>query len=66
MTAGRDSLMSREAFEGLVREHQNMVYSIALTYCRDPHAAEDIRQEAFIRAHKAINGLTDRSRLKMN
>lgn len=56
--------MDPAAFEHFVREHRNMVYSVALTYCKDAHAAEDISQEAFLRAHRSMDGLADRSRLK--
>lgn len=56
--------MEPEAFDHFVREHRNMVYSVALTYCKDAHAAEDISQEAFLRAHRSVDGLADKSRLK--
>ena len=56
--------MDPTAFEHFVREHRNMVYSVAWTYCKDAHAAEDISQETFLRAHRSVDGLADRSRLK--
>ena len=56
--------MDPDAFDRLVREHRKMVYSIAMTYCRDAHTADDIAQETFIRAHRAFNGLADHSKLK--
>ena len=60
----QDVPMTPETFDRMVREHQKMVYSIALAYCRDPHTADDIAQETFIRAHRSINGLLDGHKLK--
>lgn len=40
-----------EAFAELFREHFQPVYNYALSLCNDPASAEDLTQEAFIRAH---------------
>ncbi|MCX7774398.1 MAG: sigma-70 family RNA polymerase sigma factor [Clostridia bacterium] len=43
-----------EAFEELVERYQRLVYSIALSYMKDPQLAEDAAQEAFIKAYTHI------------
>jgi RNA polymerase sigma-70 factor (ECF subfamily) len=44
------------AFEELVRDHQDTVYGVALRLVGDPHDAEDIAQDAFVRAYRALAG----------
>lgn len=44
-------------FAGLVREHQSMVYSLALHVLRDPAAAEDAAQDVFLRLHRNLGEL---------
>jgi RNA polymerase sigma factor (sigma-70 family) len=57
-----DDLASRlardldKAFEALVLAEQDLVYGIALRSTRDPAAAEDIAQDAFVRAYRALSG----------
>jgi RNA polymerase sigma factor (sigma-70 family) len=51
------------AFEALVVAHGARVYSIALRMVGDPHEAEDIAQDAFVRAHRALAGW-DPSRIR--
>ncbi|REK19794.1 MAG: RNA polymerase subunit sigma-24 [Actinobacteria bacterium] len=46
----------RAAFAALVREHGDMVYTLARRLVGDPHLAADISQEALIRAWKALPG----------
>ena len=41
-------------FERLVRVHQDRLYSFALALCRRPDEAEDVAQDAFIRAYRAL------------
>jgi RNA polymerase sigma-70 factor (ECF subfamily) len=45
-----------DAFPDLVRALQDDVFSGALRMTRDRHAAEDITQEAFVRAYRALGG----------
>jgi RNA polymerase sigma-70 factor (ECF subfamily) len=47
--------MQETDFEGIVRRHQDRIYGFALALTRDHHEAEDVAQEAFIRAHRALN-----------
>lgn len=56
--------MNARAFERLVREHQQMVYCVALSYCKDPAAAEDVAQEAFLKAYRSFDELRQPARLK--
>jgi RNA polymerase sigma-70 factor (ECF subfamily) len=42
------------AFAELVHRHQRFVYNLALRGVNDPHEAEDIAQEAFLRAWQAL------------
>jgi RNA polymerase sigma-70 factor (ECF subfamily) len=46
----------REAFGELVLRHQKMVYNLARYMLGDPHAAEDLSQEAFLHAYRALPG----------
>ncbi len=40
-----------DAFEELVNRYQRLVYSLALNYMKDAGLAEDVAQEAFIKAY---------------
>lgn len=40
------------AFAEIVREHQAMVYSLALHFLRDPATAEDVAQEVFLELYR--------------
>jgi len=42
------------AFEPLVRAYQNRLYLFALRYCACPPDAEEIVQDAFVRAYRAL------------
>jgi RNA polymerase sigma-70 factor (ECF subfamily) len=42
------------AFETLVQEHASFVYNLALRTLNDAHEAEDVAQEAFVRAWQAL------------
>jgi RNA polymerase sigma-70 factor (ECF subfamily) len=50
-----------QAWETLVNEHQQSVFRLAYLFTGDPDEAEDITQEAFIRAFHSI-GKFDPSR----
>ncbi len=43
-----------DAFAGLVRAHAPYVYNLALRLLRDPLEAEDLSQETFLRAWRAL------------
>ena len=44
----------KTAFDLLVRKYQHKVVKLALRYVRNPAEAEDIAQEAFIKAYRAL------------
>lgn len=44
----------REAFAALVTRHQRYVYNLAYRLLRDPSEAEDLAQEAFLRAWRGL------------
>lgn len=50
--SGRES--GTEAQEELYRRHGPAVFAYARTCCRDPHTAEDLASEAFIRTLQAV------------
>jgi len=43
-------------FEDLVREHQDRLYTLALRYVGVPSDAEELTQDAFVRAYRALAG----------
>lgn len=51
-----------EAFEELVRAYLGHVYRLALHLVRDPFLAEDVTQEALIRAFRSIGSFRGRSK----
>ena len=42
------------AFGELVRRHQDFVYGAAMRVVRNPTVAEDLAQEAFVRAYRGL------------
>ena len=44
----------KTAFDLLVRKYQHKVVKLVTRYLRDPADAEDVAQEAFIKAYRAI------------
>ncbi len=44
------------AFETLVRVHQDRLYTIAHRFLGDAHDAEDVTQDALVRAYRALAG----------
>ena len=51
------------AFEDLVITHQHRVYGLALRMLGRPAEAEDVAQEVFLRAHRALAGFRGEARL---
>lgn len=45
-----------DAFSELVRRHQHIVYNVAYRYMRDNALAEDMSQEAFLKAYRLLKG----------
>jgi RNA polymerase sigma-70 factor (ECF subfamily) len=51
----------REAFEELVRRHADRLYAVVLRFTGDPGEAEEVVQEAFLRAWRGIARFERRS-----
>lgn len=52
-----------EAFGDLVRQHQRMVFGLALNVVRDRPAAEDVAQEVFLQLHRGLAGISSAAHL---
>jgi RNA polymerase sigma-70 factor (ECF subfamily) len=52
----------RGAFEELVRRHADRLYAVILRFVADGEAAEEVTQEAFLRAWRGIGRFEGRSR----
>jgi RNA polymerase sigma-70 factor (ECF subfamily) len=52
----------RSAFEELVRRHADRLYAVVLRFVADADEAEDVTQEAFLRAWRSIGSFEGRSR----
>lgn len=50
-----------EAFSELVRRHQQMTYNLAYRFMREPALAEDMAQEAFLKAFRLLAGFRGES-----
>ncbi len=53
------ALLARDldlGFERLVAQHQDRIYALALALTTNPHDAEEVAQDAFVRAHRALRG----------
>lgn len=51
----------REAFCLLARSYERRVYRLALHYCQNAHDAEDLSQEVWLKAYRAIGGFRGES-----
>lgn len=45
-----------DAFSQLAARHQRVVYNLAYRFMRDPTQAEDMAQEAFLKAYRMLDG----------
>jgi len=50
-----------EAFCRLAKSYERRVYTLALHYCRDAHDAEDLSQEVWLKAFRALAGFRSQS-----
>ncbi len=57
-------LARKGAFERLVRDHQDSLFGYALRLVEDPADAEDVTQDAFLRAHRALTCAYDEERCR--
>ncbi len=58
------SLTDLDAFGELIRRHQDFVYGAALRIVRNPVMAQDLAQEAFVRAHRALPGFRGQAQVR--
>ncbi len=58
------SLSDLEAFGELIRRHQDFVYGAALRIVRNPVMAQDLAQEAFVRAHRGLAGFRGQAQVR--
>lgn len=67
MSATEHELIARaktgdtDAFCELARSYQRRIYLLALHYCRHPQDAEDLSQEVWLKAYKAVGGFRGQS-----
>jgi RNA polymerase sigma-70 factor (ECF subfamily) len=50
---------NRQKFAELIERYQGAVYAVVRGYVRDPHAAEDVAQEVFLKAYTALSTLRE-------
>jgi RNA polymerase sigma-70 factor (ECF subfamily) len=53
------NLLDEMTFEAMVDTYQHRIYGFALNLCGNPADAEEIAQEAFLRAHRALAGYSE-------
>jgi RNA polymerase sigma-70 factor, ECF subfamily len=58
----RSQAGDRLAFEELVRRHADRLYAVVLRFVSDPDEAQEVAQEAFLRAWRSIDRFEFRSR----
>lgn len=58
------SLCTRESFEAVMKKYSDMVYRLALTRTGNPHDADDILQEVFLRYIRADKTYNDEEHRK--
>src|ERR1035438_8601002 len=63
-TAAKVVMPDRADFEGIVREHQSMVFSIAYHFLHDRPAAEELAQDVFLQLYKSMGELQSAEHLK--
>lgn len=54
----------RAAFEGIVREHSGMVFSIAWHYLHDRALAEEVAQDVFLQLYRDLGQIEDADHVK--
>jgi RNA polymerase sigma-70 factor (ECF subfamily) len=52
----------KHAFSELVRIHQKLVYNLVYRFCRDHDTADELAQEAFVKAYMAIGNFREEYR----
>ena len=52
------------AFAEIVREHQAMVYSVALHFLKSPSTAEDVAQDVFLELYRSVGSIKSGEHLR--
>ena len=52
----REDALRQEDFANLMRQYQNLVFTVCLQFVRDQHTAEDLTQDTFLSAWAKIDG----------
>src|SRR6186997_856830 len=63
VTAPRDEAMARD-FEARLADSSALAFRVAYSVLRQRQDAEDVAQEAFVRAHRSFHELRDRERFR--
>ena len=63
VTTETDSGLNQE-FEARLADSSNLAYRVAYSVLRQRQDAEDVAQEAFVRAHRSFHELRDRERFR--
>jgi RNA polymerase sigma-70 factor, ECF subfamily len=58
-----DAALERE-FEARLRDSSSLAFRVALSVLRQREDAEDVAQEAFVRAHRSFSSIRDRERFR--
>lgn len=61
---GSGSSLPPAAWEEMVRAHQRHVYNLACHLCNDPHEADDLTQETFLKAFEHLAGFRQEASLR--
>ncbi len=64
MSSTKSSVADSEAMHGLVAEHGDAVYRLALSIVRDRALAEDVAQDSLVKAWLALPTLRERTSLR--
>lgn len=62
-TLRRAAAGDHDSFAGLIREHQDMVFSIAWTFLHDRGRAEEMAQEVFLQLYRKLGEIESASHL---
>lgn len=59
-----DMAQKQKRYEALVHVYHKELYRFAYWLCRDPHVADDLVQETFLRAWRSLDSLLDQKAAK--
>ncbi|MGO2562437.1 MAG: sigma factor, partial [Pseudoalteromonas nigrifaciens] len=59
-----DMAQKQKRYEALVHVYHKELYRFAYWLCRDPHIADDLVQETFLRAWRSLDSLLDQKAAK--